>query len=243
MDIDAVSDNWRTNQLVDPTPEQWGAEVTKAYGQGETKLAIANAQFKLAGERLAKAKQHYCVAWDLPFEEFVAGYCTFGRSKAYELLALSEGRTTLSGIREQKAKRQERFRQGGDSYNSMAARLGHYEDNTEDKCGADDGWGAEGTGEEIATVATTTPQLQQFLRPTPTAKVQSETRAEPKPALQVAVPAATQSVATDWAAELYTQAVKVVGFIKDRNCTDAQIKQVLLVKSVLDKALSDYHRQ
>lgn len=91
--------------------EQLGASAHGHYKAAEKAQEKAEQQMMSAGLYLKEAQERLKRRKDMNFAEFLLKHCPIGKSRAYEIIAIADGRKTVEEVREANAFRQAEKRQ------------------------------------------------------------------------------------------------------------------------------------
>jgi hypothetical protein len=82
-----------------------GREIKARVDAGDKAFARAEDQYRSAGLYLIQAKRRIEQTREMTWPDFLAQYCRLGKSRANELIAIADGRTTLAATRAKTRKR------------------------------------------------------------------------------------------------------------------------------------------
>jgi len=99
------------SNLSETSLEQLGASAHGHCKAGEKAKERADQQFMSAGIYLSEAKERISLRKDMNFAEFLLKHCPIGKSRAYEIIAISDGRKTVEEVREDRRGRDDRYRE------------------------------------------------------------------------------------------------------------------------------------
>jgi hypothetical protein len=90
--------------------ERLGREIVALHAAGDKSQKKADDKYLAVGLKLIEARKQ--TASEVSFAAFLAEHCpTIGKSRAYELIRIAEGRTTQQQVSEENKKRKKRQRQ------------------------------------------------------------------------------------------------------------------------------------
>src|SRR5690606_34316294 len=93
--------------LADLPLDQLGGQ---AYGHiiaGDRAKERAEQQYLSAGLYLKEAKERIALRKDMTWPQFLLAHCNIGKSRAYEIIAIADGRTTYEEVLEGNRQRKE----------------------------------------------------------------------------------------------------------------------------------------
>ncbi|OSQ48554.1 hypothetical protein MGEO_14330 [Marivita geojedonensis] len=93
----------------DPSLEYLGCQINGHDEAGRKHEGRAEDQYRSAGLLLLQAKEQ--IKGKMTFPEFLERYCTIKKSRAYELIAIAEGKATSKGINDKKREANKRHRE------------------------------------------------------------------------------------------------------------------------------------
>jgi len=88
-----------------------GATIRAHVTKGDASIEKAEQHYKAAGIHLMEAKERVKRTANLTWPAFLNAHCSIRRSRADELIAIAEGKTSLAELREYKAETMRRSRQ------------------------------------------------------------------------------------------------------------------------------------
>jgi hypothetical protein len=109
--------------------ETLGGQIKAHIAKGDQAIGKAEEHYKAAGIHLKEAKERVMHTRGLTWPAFLVKHCSLHRSRADELIAIAEGKKTLTEVRAGKAERQARSMER----NRSAASGGRSSEKTEQK--------------------------------------------------------------------------------------------------------------